>query len=109
MNAIPCICIDDKNRPSEIPVEKWIKEGEVYHITHVFKMVQMNMIQGCELKERDISECIPFNCFRMDRFAIAKDSLPQMIEMIRRCNNLNEVSTIDLKQFVEQIPVKESI
>lgn len=102
MNSIPCICINDKDRPSEIPVERWIKDGETYHVTHIFKMMQQNMLQGCELKELDISDCIPFTCFRIDRFLFQKEHLPEIIEMIKRCSDLNEISLNSTKQFIEQ-------
>ena len=107
MTSIPCICINDKDRPSEIPVEKWIKEGEKYHVTHIFKMMQQPMIQGCELKERDISDCIPFNCFRIDRFAFEKEHLPAIMEMIQRCSDLNSIELEDLQKYIEQIPTQQ--
>ena len=72
---VKCICIDDKKKPSIIPDSKWIKEGEVYHITHIFIQKLQGDIQGCEIAETDISQYKPYNCFRLDRFAIIKTIL----------------------------------
>ena len=47
---VEVICIDDKNKPEEIPARFWIKEGEKVHITLVtFHPLQDGGIQGCEL------------------------------------------------------------
>lgn len=29
---VECVCINDKDRPKEIPANKWIKKGEPYTV-----------------------------------------------------------------------------
>ena len=55
---IPCICRDDKNKPSSIPTDKWIVEKNKYHVTYVYAMDLQNGILGVVLKEIDLD---PFN------------------------------------------------
>ena len=62
------ICIDDKHRPENIPVNKWIREGEIYTIIKVQRMVFQNMIQGVKIAEINIDDCFPYNCFALSRF-----------------------------------------
>jgi len=102
--AIKCICIDDTKRPVEIPVTSWPKKGNEYHITHIFLMMQQGKIKGCELAEFDISECVPFNCYRLDRFAISKDDIGKLMQMIKECDELNRVDEAQIKELVEGMP-----
>mgnify|MGYP003636088786 FL=1 len=86
--SIECICINDANRPSEIPQDRWVKVSEKYHVTHIFLMMQQNKIQGCELAEFDISDCVPYNCYRLDRFAFTEENFKKLMEMVKDCDHL---------------------
>lgn len=97
---IPCICIDDKNRPVEIPVSKWVKDGVEYHITHVYHQHQQKGIKGVELLEFDISDCVPYNCYRLDRFAFTEENLLKLIELMQQCTELDNV---DISSIVEKL------
>jgi hypothetical protein len=101
---IECVCVDAKNRPSEIPVSKWIVEQEKYNITHVYNQLQQQGIKGVELAEFDISECVPFNCYRLDRFAFTPENLQKLISMIKDCTDLND---INIDGIVEKLTTVE--
>jgi len=103
---IPCICIDSKNRPVEIPISKWVIENNEYHITHVFHQYQQNRIKGVELAEHDISECVPFNCYRLDRFAFTQENLLKLIELMNQCT---ELDNIDISKIVEKLTTIETV
>jgi len=102
--SIECLCVDDKGKPSEIPAEKWVKEGQPYNITHVFVMMQQNKIQGCELAEYDISDCIPYNCYRLTRFAFTKEALSKLFEMIKDCSGINNLEDVDILKLIGDTP-----
>ena len=93
---VECICIDSKNKPVEIPLNKWIKENEIYNITHIYNQIQQQGIKGVELLEFDIFECIPFNCYRLDRFAFTAENLKKLIEMMKDCTELNDINIDNL-------------
>lgn len=63
------ICIDGSNKPTKIPVEQWIKEGEVYTVTTVVQMGLQDGKYGFLLKEVQMStDCFPYEYYDADRF-----------------------------------------
>lgn len=64
------ICIDDKNRPNEVPTNRWVKEGETYHIIEVAKLNAQGGIMGCKLAEINNDDLVPYQFFRLERFAV---------------------------------------
>ena len=108
---IPCICIDDKNKPSIIPDEKWVKEGVKYNITYVWQMVDQvgdevkpRGIQGVSLAELDISAYIPYNCFRMTRFAFDPKDLEALFALMKDCTDLMDA---DISELIEILEIEE--
>jgi hypothetical protein len=63
------ICINDKNRPSDIPISKWIVEGEMYTVVKVMKCNAQGGIYGFQLEEVDLNGCEPYLYFVSDRFS----------------------------------------
>lgn len=65
------VCINDKGRPSKIPPEKWVKEGESYTVIRQVKLsIQVDKI-GYQLEEIDLDEtCFPYLYFDASRFAV---------------------------------------
>lgn len=100
---IRAICIDDANRPKEIPQNKWLVKDKEYHITWVFKMVNQNGIQGVSIAEHDISDCLPYNCYRLTRFAIHLDDILNLIELIEACTGMDQIKIKELIKEVELI------
>jgi hypothetical protein len=63
------ICIDSSNKPTKVPIEQWIKEGEVYTIIKVVKMGLQDGKYGVLLKEVQISaDCFPYEYYDAERF-----------------------------------------
>lgn len=63
------ICIDSSNKPSKIPDNEWVIEGEIYTITRVIRMgLQQNKF-GVLLKEVQLSSnSFPYELYDADRF-----------------------------------------
>ena len=97
---IPCICVDDKHKPLEIPFCKWVVKGSEYHIVHVHHQLQQKGVKGVELFEFDISDCVPYNCYRLDRFAFTEDNLQKLIALMQECTELNN---IDINSIVDKL------
>lgn len=96
---IPCLCIDDTNKPYTIPMNLWVKEGKEYHITWI-KYHAGQGIQGVELKEIKLNEdCMPFNSFALKRFAIRKEDMGSFMELLAICSkksiNLDELINVN--------------
>ena len=96
--GVKAICIDDTKKPKEIPSDKWVKAGELYTITHLYKQLNQNNIKGVELAEFDISMCKPYNCYRLSRFIIKLEDFDKFVQMMKDSNELNN---IDIDNFVK--------
>jgi hypothetical protein len=63
------ICIDSSNKPTKIPIEQWIKQGETYTIIKIVKMGLQDGRYGVLLKEVQMSaDCFPYEYYDADRF-----------------------------------------
>jgi hypothetical protein len=90
MSTLPLklICIDDKNKPKEIPKEKWVKYGETYTLINV-QFLDVENTMGFELDEITLDKsCFPYHYFTPDRF-IPKDEeeLEQLDEAYKELIN----------------------
>lgn len=79
------LCIDDKNRPNQIPLNKWIKKGEFYTPIGILKCNIQGGIMGFKLAEIDLdSSCEPYKCFSIHRFAVPVEDkvLEEELELV---------------------------
>lgn len=102
---VKVICIDDKNRPKEIPESDWVKEGDEYRVTHV--SIQVNQkedggfVLGCDLYEKPLSKekHYPYECFRFKRFGCTEENFQELIELIINCCSTSKDAA---KQLLEE-------
>lgn len=62
------LCVNDSNRPNEVPKSNWVKLGQEYTVTRVMKLNIQNTY-GVELAEIDLKPFSPYEYFSADRFA----------------------------------------
>ena len=76
------VCIDDSNRPVDIPEHKWVKKEEIYTIVKVVELKLQNNSLGVELEEIDLKDCFPYEYFLAARFApiSPKNSIEKELE-----------------------------
>jgi hypothetical protein len=74
------ICVNDKERPNEVPLKKWVKKGQEYHISKVAIMKNQGGIGGVQLEEIDSSDLFPYTYFRLDRFGVHPSQIERLIE-----------------------------
>ena len=104
MNNPKVICINDKDRPKEIPQNKWVKKDSEYAITHIYYHPQQKL-QGVELAEIDLdSSCFPYVSFSLARFAIPQEELEKFIALLKDCNDLNDV---DISSLIEELNLEQ--
>lgn len=85
---IECICINDENRPKEIPKDKWVKKGETYHIIYTVWSIPSKTL-GVHLDEIALDDCcLPYEYFAANRFAFTHDNLLLLMQMIQDCNDM---------------------
>ena len=65
------ICIDDSDKPEQIPQEEWIEEGVVYTVTKITRMGFQKDKFGLALEEIKLtSKSMPFELYDAERFII---------------------------------------
>jgi len=63
------ICIDADNKPKNVPVEEWVKEGDMYNVTRIVKMGLQKDTYGYLLKEVQLSsKSFPYELYDAIRF-----------------------------------------
>ena len=63
------ICIDADNKPQNIPIEEWVKEGNMYNVTRIVRMGLQKDIYGFLLKEVQLSSrSFPYELYDSSRF-----------------------------------------
>jgi len=64
------VCIDDSQRPNDIPTSKWIIKGNDYTVTKVSRMNVQGGILGYQLAEVSLKGCAPYLFYAASRFKI---------------------------------------
>lgn len=96
------ICINDKQKPKEIPINKWIKHLYAYKAIRICRMAKQSDILGVELAEIDLDEsCAPYELFRLDRFAYNPADLQELQELIAMTNERDEIAELLTEQLIE--------
>lgn len=106
---IPCLCINDKNKPYTIPNDKWIEKDTEYTVTYVYSMDLQNGILGVVLKEIDLESTAMetgFCCFKMDRFSFKKEDIPKLLALMKDCH---EIGKMDFNELLEINKVTEEL
>jgi len=62
------LCINDKNRPNEVPESHWVKEGSVYTVVRTCKLNIQGGKIGYELEEISLDAYSPYEYFDSARF-----------------------------------------
>ncbi len=70
---IEVVCVDDSMRPNEVPLSRWVKRGQTYHIIEICEMTQQPGVMGCKLEEINNDDLFPYQYFRLSRFAPAQN------------------------------------
>lgn len=100
---IKCVCIDNEDKPVQIPKEKWLEKGKQY--TLAFSMtVSPQKKLAFQLQEIDLDDsCSPYTWFLASRFAFEEKDMPALIEFIKECNNI----TFSIKELMKVTTIDE--
>lgn len=100
---VECICIDDNNRPKEIPVSKWVKKNNIYHIIYTVTVLPQREI-GVLLSEIELTDKeLPYEYFLLKRFAFTEENLQKLIELIKDCSDAD----FSMDELLEQTKLQE--
>lgn len=108
MSFAKCTCIDDTNRPPQIPEDRWINRGDEYRILGLYRHVKQGYIQGVTLMEKPLDEtCRPYKTFAIRRFGFKKEDIPTLIQLAKDCNELREMEEAELLELFKEQEVEE--
>lgn len=100
---IPCVCIDDRNKPREIPAEKWVKQDQTYRILGIYVHPAQDYIRGVKLAELLLDDsCKPYETFRMSRFAIKEEDIPALIQLAQDCADIQKLKDAEVEEVVRR-------
>jgi len=86
---IKCLCVNDNDRPSKIPVEKWLEEGKEYTLAFTMTVHPQKKL-AFQLQEIELDDsCSPYTWFLASRFNFKQEDLGKLIEFIQECNKIN--------------------
>lgn len=94
-------CIDDSNKPNDIPTSKWIKKDKMYTVIEVKRLLIQNGKIGFKLAEVSLEGCYPYEFFSSDRFAVVLDQ--ELVSEIE----LNELLKEAIEEEDNEIKIKE--
>jgi hypothetical protein len=84
---IECTCINAKNRPKEIPPNKWIQKGDKYTVMYTVIVLPQRQL-AFHLQEIELDETTaPYEYFLANRFAFAAEDLDALMELIKACSD----------------------
>lgn len=101
---VRAVCVNDADKPNEIPLSKWVVKEEIYHIIEISNHPLQGGIHGCKLQEVNLNGCEPFEYYKLDRFAIFEEDLEKFMELLKACTELND---LDIDKLIKQTELIE--
>jgi hypothetical protein len=99
---IKCICINDSDRPSKIPENKWIEKDKEYTLAFCITVLPQKQL-AFQLQEIDLDDtCSPYEWFLASRFSFRKEDLEKLSEFIKECNDI----TFSMKELMKTTNVE---
>lgn len=100
---VEVICINDSNKPKEIPTNKWIKEGEKYTVIYTVTVLPQKQL-AFHLAEIELDDsCLPYEYFLANRFAIKPEDLEKLIQLIKDCSDTD----FSIDELLKQTELQE--
>tara|TARA_R110000823_G_scaffold103745_5_gene221320 strand:+ start:4887 stop:5204 length:318 start_codon:yes stop_codon:yes gene_type:complete len=84
------LCIDNSDKPENIPEEEWLEEGKVYTISDVVEMNLQKGKLGISLEEIQLTEAsAPYEYYSLERFLLFpfEDSVVSENVSLKKENN----------------------
>ena len=101
--SVECLCINDKNRPDVIPINKWVKEGNKYNVIYTVTVLPSRQL-AFDLSEIQLTENeFPYEHFLANRFAFKEEDLHKLAELVKDCTDLQ----FSISELMEQTQLQE--
>lgn len=101
---IPCICIDNSNKPASIPDSHWLVKGEIYNVTDIRTLTKQNNILAVQLHEIDLTELSdnPENIqyFKLSRFMFTAESIILLHNLMLESHTLCKLDNVNILDVI---------
>ena len=88
------VCINDSNKPAEIPIENWCSKGDLYHVSEISVMARQSNVLGYKLVEISLPKDCKYQKYLATRFAPATEEdlqfFEELAEMLKECVEIEE-------------------
>jgi hypothetical protein len=92
------VCINDSDKPEDIPSSKWVKKDQIYTVIEVSKMRMQGNKLGFKLAEINLDSCFPYQYFASSRFMpllrikdmSIEETLERLLEEVKKEELQNE-------------------
>jgi hypothetical protein len=100
MSQIKLLCIDDTNKPEDIPFTHWVEEDKLYTLKDVARLTMQGNTLGVQIEEINlISLCLQYEYFSLTRFAIKQEDLEGFKDIIEASGQKDSITTEDLNKL----------
>lgn len=100
---VECICVNDSNKPKEIPINKWVKKGSPYTVIFTLTVLPQKQL-AFHLSEIELTEKEkPYEYFLAHRFAFTKENILKLFELIKNCTETD----FSMDELLEQTELQE--
>jgi len=100
MSQIKLLCIDDKNKPEDIPFTHWVEEDVLYTLKDVASLTMQNNKLGVQIDEINLKDLLlQHEYFSLNRFAIKHEDLEAFTQIITASGKKDSMTTEDLNKL----------
>lgn len=78
MSGLSCICVDDTQKPNDIPLSHWIKKGKEYTIINIKNNIFTKEIF---LVLEEVSPTPPYGGYKISRFAFDQETFEKLFNV----------------------------
>jgi hypothetical protein len=97
-NSVECICVDDNDKPKQIPENKWPKRGKRYNIYYTVQCLPQRQI-GVLLEEIELTDKeYPYQYFLAKRFGFTRENFDKLNALIKECTDAD----FSIEELMEQ-------
>lgn len=101
--SVECVCINDAGKPKEIPINKWVKKGNIYNVIFTVTVLPQKEL-GVQLAEIELTDReLPYEYFLANRFAFTEENLKKLVELIKDCSDI----TFSMDELLKQTELAE--
>lgn len=94
------MCINDADRPGDIPTTQWLKVNRLYTVVEMKKLLMQGGKIGFKLAEVNLKGCAPYEFYLSDRFAIVFDQ--EIIAELELNQLLEEAKEEENEKFIRE-------